>query len=286
MLFLILGVILTVALFFLCGICDEGWKRNPKQLFSLVGVLVCLIGFIAKVPANHVGIVYSPIGGTKEQTLSEGMSFKSPLDKIYKISTEVQTTKIENLTTQTKDSQYVTTVLDVKCKVNESNAYMVFKQYRTVKNMCENFVIPTAQRQLELITTKYDVIDILGEGRANVYGDLEKALSEEFAQYGIDFVSVTIVDMDAGEKLEAAIEDEAVAKKAVETAEQNLQKAQKEAEQKIVEAEAEKKVNELLEQSLTDKILQQQWIEKWNGKMPTYYGGDDAGLMFNMNDGE
>ena len=106
--------------------------------------------------------------------------------------------------------------------------------------------------------------------------------------------------MDAGDALEQAITDEAVAKKAVETAEQNLLKAQTEAKQqsvqaqakqdaarieaetKLIEAEAEKQANELLNQSLTDEILRMEWINKWNGQMPTYYSGDDsgAGIIF------
>ena len=107
--------------------------------------------------------------------------------------------------------------------------------------------------------------------------------------------------MDAGEALEKAITDEAVAKKAVETAEQNLlkeeiiakqQSVQAQAEQdaakikaetKLIEAEADKKANELLNQSLSDEILQKEWIDKWDGKMPTYYSGSDDGLGIMVN---
>lgn len=106
--------------------------------------------------------------------------------------------------------------------------------------------------------------------------------------------------MDAGEALEKAISDEAVAKKAVETAEQNLLKAETEAKQKsvqaqadqdaakiqaetkLIQAEADRKANDLLNQSLSKNILQKEWIAKWDGKMPTYYAGaDGAGVIFN-----
>ena len=42
-------------------------------------------------------------------------------------------------------------------------------------------------------------------------------LTEELAKYGVAFYSISITDMDAGEAIEAAITNEAVAKKAVET---------------------------------------------------------------------
>lgn len=308
MFWLILGIIATLVLFGVFGVCKGEdkygykiieWKPRKEQLFALFGLLVCLLGFITKIPANSVGIVYSPFGGTKEETLDEGFHLKNPLDKVYDISTEVQTQKIENLTTQTKDAQFLTSALDIKYRVNVANAHVVFKQFKTLDKLSENLVVPTTQRVLELVTTKYNVIDILGEKRTEVYSELEVKLMEEFAKYGVNFHSISITDMDAGAALEKAIEEEAVAKKAVETAEQNLLKTETEAKQKSVQAQAdqdaarikaetkkinaqaEKEANELLNQSLSDDILQKEWIEKWDGKMPTYYGGD-AGVMFDM----
>ena len=63
--------------------------------------------------------------------------------------------------------------------------------------------------------------------------------------------------------------------------EQGYSAAKIQAETKIIQAEAEKKANELLQQSLTEDILIQQWIEKWNGKTPEYYGGNGTDLIFN-----
>ena len=59
-----------------------------------------------------------------------------------------------------------------------------------------------------------------------------------------------------------------------------IQKAQKaqnelavvkaEAEKKVVAAQAEAEANRLRTQALTPMILKQQWIEKWDGKLPVY----------------
>lgn len=264
-------------------------------------LLLMIPAFVAVIPANSVGIVYNAFHGTSEETLSEGWHLKSPFDKIYKISTEIQTISVEGLTTQTRDAQYVDSSLDIKVKVNSSNAYLIFKQFKTLDNMSKMLIAPTAQRALEQITTKYNVMDILGEKRNEIYELLEASMTSELEKYGVDFDSISIVDMNAGDAIEKAITDEAVAKKAVETAEQELLKTETEAkkqiktaqaekeaaeikaETKIIEAEAEKKANELLQQSLTDAILNQMWIEKWDGKVPTYYSGNgDSDLILNM----
>lgn len=48
-----------------------------------------------------------------------------------------------------------------------------------------------------------------------------------------------------------------------------LEKAKIDAEKKKVEAQGEAEANALLQQSLTDQIIAQQFIEKWNGQLPT-----------------
>lgn len=298
MFWLIFSIIVVLGLFVVLGIDfdKEKWDARPRQVLCLFGLLLMLPGFITKVPANSVGIVYSPFGGTKEETLGEGFHGKNIFDKVYKISTEVQTMTVENLTTQTMDAQYLTSILDIKYRVNTGNAFLVFKQFRTLDKLSENLIVPTTQRVLEHVTTRYNVIDILGDKRNAIYSELETALSEEFAKYGVEFYSISITDMDAGEALESAITAEAVAKKAVETAEQNLLKAETEAKQKsvqaqaeqdaakiqaetkLIQAEADTKVNEMLNESLSEEVLRKLWIEKWDGKMPTYYAGSDSGM--------
>lgn len=303
MFFAIVSLVVMFVAFVVLGFVGakegEDWSRNKLQWLALLALLIAIPAFVTRVPANNVGIRYSAFTGTSDTTLSEGFKVKTPFDKIYKISTEVQTITVSNLTTQTKDAQYVNSVLDIKYKVNPANAHVIFSQFRTLENVSNNLIAPTTQRVLELITTKYNVIDVLGEKRADIYQELESELTTEFAKYGVDFHSISISDMDAGDAIEAAITKEAVAKKEVETAEQELLKAETQAKQKsvtakaeqeaakivaetkLIEAEATRKANEMLQQSLTDEILRQQWIEKWNGKTPTYYGGNGADLIFN-----
>src|SRR3712207_6939606 len=45
---------------------------------------------------------------------------------------------------------------------------------------------------------------------------------------------------------------------------------QAEAQKKIVAAEAEYKANELRTKALTPAVLEQMWIEKWDGRLPQY----------------
>lgn len=195
---------------------------------------------VATIPANNVGIIYSPVSGVVEETLSEGWKIKNPLNKIYKVSTEVHTSVLDNITGQTKDSQYITMSIDVKYSVEPSKAFEVFKKYKTLENVQATLIPPTIQRSIEAVSTKYNVMDILGEQRNNLYKEVEVEIANRLAATGIKFEQINFNDTDAGAAIEKAIQDEAIAKKAVETAEQVRQKAQVEAQNRVVEANANK----------------------------------------------
>ena len=129
--------------------------------------------------------------------------------------------------------------IDIKYRVNSENAYEIFKQFRTLDNMNRSLISPTVQRSIESVTTQYNVIDILGEKRNEVYTAIEQDLAERLEKSGVSFYSMTFVDTDAGDAIEQAIQEEAVAKKAVETAEQERLRVEIEAQQKVVQAQAD-----------------------------------------------
>lgn len=287
MFLIIISIILCIGLFVFLGICDVttqdsyGYRRqekifkiNKKQILSLLPLLLIIINFFTVVPANNVGILYSPFTGVRQETISEGLKAKGIFDRVYKISTEVQTVTLEHLTTQTADGQWLDAKVDIKYKVDESTAFHVFKQYRDLDRVANSLISPTVQRSIEEISTKYNVIDILGEKRSDLYKGIEQELKDRLATNGITFVSINFIDMDAGDAIEKAIQDEAIAKKAVETAEQARLKSEIEAQKRVVEAEADKQkavieaetkliqakadadANKLITESLTPQLIE------------------------------
>ncbi|MDR1117406.1 MAG: hypothetical protein LBL09_04080 [Oscillospiraceae bacterium] len=278
MVFVYAAAIVTVALFILLGMKKEGeniykFKIRGRQLLCVFGLLIMGFGCYAVVPANSVGILYSPFSGVSDNTLPEGIHIKSPFDTIYMLSTEVQTQSIADVSGQTKDAQYLTMVVDIKYRVDPQHAFEVFKQFRTLENMNRSLIAPTVQRSIESVTTQYNVIAVLGESRNEVYKGVEEELSARLADNGVSFYSMTFTDTDAGSAIENAIQAEAVAKKAVETAEQERLKAEIEAQKRVVEAQAdqdkaridaetkvigaqaEAEANRLLAQSITEQLI-------------------------------
>ena len=256
-------------------------KPNKKLPLSIIPLILCVVcSCIVFIPANTVGIRWSAFSGTSETTLDEGIAIKTPVDKIYQIPTTVQEKMMENVAVQTLDAQWVSMSLNIKYQVDNANAYKVFKNYKTLDNLDVNLISNVTQRSVEEVTTKYNVIDILGEQRNNIYIEIENILKDKLAQEGVTLKFITIIETDAGEEIEAAIAKEAVTKKAVETAEQEKKKAEIDAQTKLIKAEGEAKANEIKTKQLTDEILTEMFIEKWDGKLPTVSGSD--GMMLDV----
>jgi len=65
-----------------------------------------------------------------------------------------------------------------------------------------------------------------------------------------------------------------------------LEKTQAEAAKTVAQAEGQAKANLILASSITDKLLEKQrleiqdrWINRWNGVMPTVTGGGNGMLL-------
>ena len=237
-------------------------------LFLVIG-LILLPFSIANVPANHVGVVYNGFGGgVQEKTLANGFYFKKPFfDKIYKIPTDVQTVNLDKVTTQTHDGQYIDTSVDVKYQILGDDALTVFKQFREVDRVNKELVKPVVQRAVEQVTVDYDVFDILGPKRNEVYKQINDNVRNELQKFGLTFKSLTILDSDAKDEIELAIQNEAVAQKAIDVAKQEQEKikvenetkllqAKTDAEKKAIDAQAEADANKVISSSVTNEMNQ------------------------------
>ena len=99
----------------------------------------------------------------------------------------------------------------------------------------------------------------------DVQSTLEKVLEKE----GFYLEQLTS-GLQYPETIVAAVNNKNKAVQEAMMVENQLRVAEAQAKKSIIQAEAEKKTNELKQQSLTPLLIQQQFIEKWDGKTPLY----------------
>lgn len=268
MTWLIVGIIVTIV--GTIGIIVYEEELNPKCLFGVLGLLIIIPSFIGSVPTGNVGIKTS-FGKVLDDSLSEGVNIKAPWQKIVKMDLRVQ--KYENkvaLETSTKDMQVVNNIsVSVNFQISSDKASNL---YRTVgTNYGTTILEPAIQETVKSTISQYNASELVSL-RSEISIVIVETLNEKMEDYGITISSVSINNFDFSEEYNASIERKAVAEQNALAAAQELEKEKIEAEKKLVKAEAEKKANEMKQQTLTDNIIKEKFIEKWNGELPKVMG--------------
>ena len=172
MFLIIFSIILTIVLVLALGLdFKKGkWSFRPRMFFGLTGLLIILFGCFTTIGANTVGIMYNPFkGGIQNEVLNEGFKTKTPFDKVYKISAEVQEFTFNDITVQTNDSQWINSIIQIQVRIDRNQAFEYFKKYggknlKDIKNILSN----TTQKQLEKTTIQYNIMEVLGEKRDEI----------------------------------------------------------------------------------------------------------------------
>lgn len=240
---------------------------------SIIGLflLITFFGSFKTVKSGEVGLKVR-FGKIVDNTITEGINFKVPyIEKIVKVNIKIQ--KAE-LTTEssTKDLQTVQTKLAVNYRVENTKAPQL---YKTVGNGYEDTVlIPAIQESIKAVMSKYTAEQTITD-RNKVSDDCLNQIQEKMRKYGIVVEDFNIIDLDFSVEYSKAIEEKQVAEQKVLTAQQELEKEKIEAEKKITKAKGEADANALLQQTLTDQVLKEKFIEKWNGELPKVSGSDN-----------
>ena len=280
---IIVSILLTIITFIIILIDKTNVKGRirisfkPRAFISLLWLLLIVFGCFKIIPANTVGIRYNAFnGGIQDKTLGEGFILKTPIDIIYNLSTEVKELNFTGVTVQTADSQWISTQLQVQVQIDTGKAFEYFKKYRNKKfDDISSIIQSTVQKELESVSTQYNIMEILGEERSNIVTETSNRIQEELIKDGIIVQRFVLVDTEAGETIENAIAKEAAAKKEAETAKYLKEKAELEGEAKVIAAKKEKEANELKTKALTEAILKEKFIEKWDGKLPVVTDGSN-----------
>ena len=256
---------------------DIKFKLRPRTCFGLLPLLLILFGCFATVQTGEIGVKtrFGKIVGT---TANEGIVFKLPYEKLQKVNIKVQ--KYENkeeLSTSTKDMQIVEHIkVSVNYQINGNKAVDLYKRVGTKYQT--TVLEPTIQETIKSVISQYTAAELVTK-RSEVALNINETL--RLTNYGITSIAVAINNFDFSQAYNQAIEKKAVAEQEAQTSKNQLEKAKIDAERKKVEAEGEAAANKIKEKTLTDNIIKQQFIQKWNGQLPSVTGGNG---VFNITD--
>lgn len=267
-------------------------------IFAIVLVIVpsALIR-CTRVDSSEVGVKFNKLSltdqGTLDATAVTGYVFFCPITTdVFKYETYVQRVDYEPFTVTTRDAAIFTMDPTMAYFLNRSKAVDVFFKYRRPLRDIEDGYMRTVIYDAYRITANGYTSDELMANRAKFESEVRQMLDSTLTVEGFtvtEFTSQIIPPESLRQMIEAknaAVQAALKAENEVKEAEANAKiavaKAEGEARAMKIKADAEAYYNRTIAASLSPLIVQEDWIEKWDGKLPQVQGSEKMMPVINV----
>lgn len=253
--------------------------NNTNIVKLSIGFVAALVLFIIvlncteRIDAGHEGLLVKMYGsdkGVQDVALVTGRVWYNPLtEQVFEIPTYVQTVNYEPFTVNAKDGSVFTVDPTISLKVIDGESPKIFKKYRrAVHEVLQNTLVNHIKDVYRIEFNKYTTDSIISRREAFENG-VQNKMNEFLKKEGFVLEQLTS-GIQYPEAITKAINAKNAAIQEAQRVENELKVAEANARKLIVQAEAEARANELRKASLNQLLIQQQFIEKWDGKTPIY----------------
>lgn len=265
---------------------------------AVLGLLL-LTNSCERIDAGHVGVkvnLYGSGKGVDDVTECTGMVFYNPFTtKIYEFPTYIQHKEYRDensFVVNSKDGSEFSVSPIMNYSVQRDKVPAIFAKYRrSLPEIEEGFLKTAVYDAFRLATNKYTADELISN-RAVFEVEVRRLLEGQLLKEGFvinQFTSNLIYPETFKKSIEAknnAVQAALRAENEVKTAEAQAKikvaTANGNAEAMLTAAKAEAEANRLKQQTITPMLLQLEWINKWNGKLPTTQMGQGANVMYGI----
>ena len=263
---------------------------------AVVAFVLLIISCTKMVDNSEIGIKFKKFSLTDQGQLIAtevtGLIFYNPITtRVFTYPVYIQRVDYQPFTVTTKDAAEFTMDPMLAYQLEREKASYVFNKYRRDLREIENGYMRTCIYDAYRISANNYTSDELMANRAKFEQEVRQMLVHSLGSEGFnvqEFTSRITPPKSLSAAIEAknqAIQEALKAENLVKQAEANAQiavaKAKGEAEATKVKADAEAYYNRTISASLSPLIVQEDWIEKWDGKLPEVMSQGN-GLMMNL----
>lgn len=293
----ILGIIIRVLT------KDTDYEKDGKHYAHpmIIGGLILLVfsQSFAIIPTGYTGVRIT-FGQIDNRTVQNGFNWKIPfVQSINQVNNKQQdisyTGQIWSETAERTVLYYEG--ITVTYTINPEKSAWIYANVSDYKKnlISDNLVasaIKSSSKELNSTdATNRGIIEPIAQEK------IQEALDQKYGSDVVFINKVVIANTDFEESYNQAIADKQTAqlayekqqienKRQIEAAEADAQvkttQAKAEADAAVIKAQGEADANKLLNDSITDKILRQQYYEKWNGQLPNVITGDSSDIIMDI----
>ncbi len=226
-----------------------------------------------KIDAGNEGILVKLYGsdrGVQEPTIVTGKVWYNPwTENVIEYPIFVQSADYEAFTVNAKDGSIFNIDPMINYRVMPGKTPIIYTKYRKdVVELSQTVLLTYVKDVFKNVFNDYTTDDILSK-RQQFDAEVTKLLTDELRKEGFEISQLTF-GMRYPESINTAIELKNKAVQAAQQKENELRIAKANAEIMITNAKAEAEANRLRQQTLNPLLIQQQFIEKWDGKTAIY----------------
>jgi regulator of protease activity HflC (stomatin/prohibitin superfamily) len=258
-----------------------------NKLIIILSFMTLLISSCTQISPGSVGIKVNQFGtdkGVMDATECTGFVWYNPIKyDIYEFPTTIQHKEYsgeEAFIVNSKDGAEFHVSPIINYSVRPEKVVPVFKEYKKELPDLEVGFIKTAVYDAFRMATNSFTADSLISNRQIYEKVVRQLLDKELLNNGFTISQFTSnltypeTFKKSIESKNAMVQQALQAENKVKFAEANAKiqvaTAEGNAKSLIIQAEADATANRLRQQSLTTLLVQQQFIEKWNGELPVY----------------
>jgi regulator of protease activity HflC (stomatin/prohibitin superfamily) len=271
-------------------------SRFALALGIIVPVLVVLTSTFKVIPAGHVGVA-TLFGKVHPTPLPEGLNFINPLKDVELMSTQVQR-RSAKYDAASNDLQAVHVEMVLNYRLIPERAPEVYQRIGVAYPAI--IIDPAAQEVLKATTALHNALEIL-QKRQVIKNEVQKDIASWLVKYGIELKEAALANIRFDPAYEKAVEAKQIEEQKAEQKRYELIQAQRQAEIVAAEAkgkgdaareeakgvaeavrikgEAEAAYNTKVSASLTPIVIQQQYLARWDGRLPQYSLGGGSGVV-------
>ena len=277
---------------------EEEFKQQQilklRKMTKLIGagivglfLMIFLFKSCERIDAGHVGVkvnLYGDNKGVSDVTEVTGMVFYNPIThSIYEFPTFIQHkeyTGDNSFVVNSKDGSEFHVSPIINYSVQREKVPAIFAKYRRSLDQIEEGFLKTAVFDAFRLATNVYTADELISNRQKFEIEVRRILEGQLLQEGF-VVNQFTSNLVYPETFKAAIEAKNNAVQAALRAENEVKTAEAQAKIKVATAEgnaqamltsakAEAEANRMKQQTLTPLLIQLEYVQKWDGKLPVY----------------
>ncbi|HVT13125.1 MAG TPA: prohibitin family protein [Fimbriimonadaceae bacterium] len=257
------------------------WTARVVGVLMIVGGL--LVASVVIVPSGNRAVLLR--FGAAFGDLTEGIHLITPgMDSTVLMETRTQKEE-SKATAASRDLQTVTTSLALNFHVDPSRIASIYRNVGTEYN--SRIIDPAVQESLKTVTAKYTAEELI-KNRSQVKSEVEQDITARLKAYDIivEPAGLSITNFDFSPEFNRAIEAKQVAQQEAEKQKYVLQQAELQKQTDVTKAEGTAQAAKLNAESLKVQggalVIAREWIEKWDGKLPSVSASGGGGMIFDL----